>query len=363
MTLNSVGQGTNNPFAQIIKATPFNQNLAELRDRVLAARSDDGITSLLEEIKFRIDLCLETQCENDQPYYYLLRSYCHLWLEKTDQAINTARYATDGFRLCGHKITLTYAHWYLGTIYATQRKGYLYRKEIEQAIECAELISQEFLDEGHYDEADKWKNIILKLQQHKEAALKMGTGPLHMPDTPIQIKPHTTASNTPADAFLHLPWLPKYHSILAGPAGKIWAEPIKEHAVFASQFEIDGKKIKIYPLSGTVSGDRKITLSAQEEYGWAQVHGHSMNASRPIPICEGDYVLFHIHNHPQNNNIVVASRPTQEGDYAHMVKRYRESDKQLISETTDTSQTYEPVTVDQDYQILGVVIAVAKPEP
>ncbi|GEM_PF-1342636 len=357
------GQTPMNTFAQILSKTPFNSHLSELRDRILAANSNNVIANLLEEIKFRIDLCLETQCETDQPYYYLLRSYCHLWLQKTEQAINTARWAADGFRLCGENIASVYAHWYLGAIYAEQRRGYLYRREIEQAIECVELIHQELLDKGRYDEANQWNNTIEQLQRHKNAALKMGTGPLHMPDTPIQMKNQTTAPpSSTTDTFLHLPWLPKYHSILAGPEGKMWAELIKEHIVFASKLEIDGKKVNLYSLDGTSSRDRRITLSPLEKYGWALVEGHSMNACHPTPICEGDYILFHIHNSPQNNNIVVASRPTPSGDFSHMVKRYREPEKLLISETTDTSQSYDPIKVDQDYQILGIVIAVAKPE-
>lgn len=351
------------PFIEILKSVPFNDNLVELRDRVLAANNDEAMANLLEEIKFRIDLCLETQCATDQPFYYLLRSYCHLWLEKTDQAINTARYAADNFRLCGENIASIYAHWYLGEIYAAQRRGYLYRQAIEQAMEAAELLQQELLDQGRYEEADRWKRTIEKFQQHKDAALRMGTGPLYMPDTPIQIKNPNAASPTPStEAFLHLPWLPKYHSVLAGPEGKMWAEPIQERVVFACALEIEGKKCKLYSLSGTSRGDRQITLSPQEQYGWAQVEGDSMNASVPTPICNGDYLLFRVQNWAQNNDIVVASRPTPSGDFAHMVKRYRESERQLVSETSDTIHAYPPLSVDQDYQILGVVIAVAKPE-
>jgi SOS-response transcriptional repressor LexA len=90
------------------------------------------------------------------------------------------------------------------------------------------------------------------------------------------------------------------------------------------------------------------------------VEGNSMNASQPTPICHGDYILFRVHNRPQNNDLVVASKPTESGEFAHMVKRYRDSEKELISETNDNSESYPSLKLNQYHQILGVVIVVAK---
>lgn len=88
-----------------------------------------------------------------------------------------------------------------------------------------------------------------------------------------------------------------------------------------------------------------------------------MNASLPIPINEGDQILFHINVKPRDGDIVVASELTASGNYAYMVKRYRALDNELVSETNDKdpTQSYQPVKLDEHHQILGIVIAVAKP--
>jgi hypothetical protein len=44
-----------------------------------------------------------------------------------------------------------------------------------------------------------------------------------------------------------------------------------------------------------------------------------------------------------------------------MVKRFDEGKNQLISKSKDTSKSYDPVPVDKDHQIVGIVIAIAKP--
>ncbi len=116
------------------KLNPPASSVVELRNKVTAANSKEQIGPLLEEIKFRIDICLETRSEEDKHYYYLLRAYCYLLLGKPEEAINATTYAIDGFRVCGFAWEQVIGHWFLGTIYATQRRGYLYLAEIKRAI-------------------------------------------------------------------------------------------------------------------------------------------------------------------------------------------------------------------------------------
>jgi hypothetical protein len=166
---------------------------------------------------------------------------------------------------------------------------------------------------------------------------------------------------TNAAGSLLLPWLPKYHKVKAGLDEVMWDDPIKPRATFAQTLEIDGREFRIFPLAGKSPHERQITLVTQEHYGWAMVDGNSMNASEPIPICHGDYILFRLRNQPQNDDVVVASRPTASGGFAHMVKRFRNAERDLASETDDTSAEYPPMPLGSRHQILGIVIAVAKP--
>jgi hypothetical protein len=48
---------------------------------------------------------------------------------------------------------------------------------------------------------------------------------------------------------------------------------------------------------------------------------------------------------------------------ALIVKRFDAEKNQLISKSKDTSNPYNPIPLDEDHQIVGVVIAVAKPIP
>ena len=97
-------------------------------------------------------------------------------------------------------------------------------------------------------------------------------------------------------------------------------------------------------------------------YGLAQVTGNSMNAHEPVSIDDKDYILFQRTTNSQNGDIVVASRPIQSsGEDAYMVKKYNKIDQLLVSETNDTLSPYPDVKLNKDHQILGIVIAVAKP--
>jgi SOS-response transcriptional repressor LexA len=44
-----------------------------------------------------------------------------------------------------------------------------------------------------------------------------------------------------------------------------------------------------------------------------------------------------------------------------MVKRFDAEKRQLISNSEDTSKPYPPIPLDKNHQIIGIVIAVAKP--
>ena len=346
-------------FANILLKLPLDNDLADLRNRIIAVGRPESISPLLKEIEFEIEVCLETQCKEDQYYYYLLRSYCKLGLDQVDDATNIAMYAAKGFRMCGNSWSEIYGHWFLGTIYAYQRRGYLYKAEMDLALEILEPVRQQCLLNGEYDQAGNCQELISRLEHNRDAASKMGTGPLYLPGKNTPIPVHPPAS--PETGRLLLPWIPKYKAVRAGASGSILFEPTNEFP-FAPVVEIDNKPHRIHSLRGTSSTDHNVTLVNGVKYGWALVEGHSMNLSYPTPIPDGCYILFQGHNAAADNDIVVASKTEPDGNLAYMVKRYRNAEKELISETSETGPEYSPIKLGSRHQILGIVIAVAKPE-
>lgn len=334
--------------------------IADLRKRVCAAEDQDQVDALLGDLKQKIDFCSDIQCKEDENLYYLLRAYCYLWMGKSDEAVNVTKIATSGFRMCDDPRSEWLGHWFLGLIYALQRRGNLYLGEINQAMEILANIHRAFTRKGEYGNANKCIEFMGELSTHKELATKLGTGPLYRPGQFVTFSaPASPPPETPPLVRLLIPWLPKYHAVRAGPSGLIWDEPLKENVAYAREVEIDNIVLRLHPLKGTSTLDRQITLSPHERFGWALVQGNSMNAAQPVPIHHGDYILFRIDNHPYHNQIVVASKPAG-SKYAYMVKRFNAIENLLISETNDPTDDYSPVQLSSQHQILGIVIAVAK---
>jgi hypothetical protein len=140
-------------------------------------------------------------------------------------------------------------------------------------------------------------------------------------------------------------------------------DPPEENSAVIRTIEIDGTLYEIFSTNSSSRGqNRQITLNRNMEYGWAKVEGQSMNAARPLPIMEGDYVLFTKQWQRGREAIVIACRFLTDSEQTYMVKKYNAMDQTLVSETTDTSQDYSPIDINEDYQILGTVIAIGKPK-
>jgi hypothetical protein len=80
-----------------------------------------------------------------------------------------------------------------------------------------------------------------------------------------------------------------------------------------------------------------------------------------LPFDENDYVLFYKASIASHLDFVVASNSDPSGEIALIVKRFDVENNQLISRSKDTSKLYSAIPMDEDHQIVGVVIAVAKP--
>ncbi|MBI3170213.1 MAG: hypothetical protein HYZ22_17150 [Chloroflexi bacterium] len=312
---------------------------------------------LLDELKLRIEISLDTRSKDELPYYYLLAAHCYIFFEKRKEAEKYSAMAIDNFRICGMSWNEAMGHWFLGLIYRLEGRGYLYITELNKALEIVTPIMAEYQIRGNYAAAMNSEEIVNVIQEQRSYAAKMGTGPLHMPAE--KKEENTTVKNS---GYLILPWLLKYDSVRAGPNGIAWVHPPNKNGTVVHVMEIDGISCQLIPIRfSSIMEDHQITLINGISYGWTRVSGQSMNASTPVPIEDGDYVLFSMQFENDKDAIVIASRQIANGDYAHMVKKYVAKDRTLVSETIDNSEDYSPMHLDEGYQILGAVIALAKP--
>lgn len=253
-------------FAYILnKLEISNQIIADLRHRTVGVTSPEQAATLLEEIKFRIDLCLETRCKEDKPYYFMFRAYCNLYTGKRGEAVNAATYAIDDFRVCGLSWDEMIGHWFLGSIYATEGRGYLYLAELNLALEIAKPLHQELMIQGEYERAEKYRKIIAKLESQKQTATKMGTGPLRISTESLKLTDELPLIGS--EDYLVLPWLPSYNAVKATPNGLIWDRPIKEIKSAIRSVEIDGTRYALHSLQRQSPTDHQVTLIEHEQYG------------------------------------------------------------------------------------------------
>ncbi len=157
---------------------------------------------------------------------------------------------------------------------------------------------------------------------------------------------------------LQIDALPIYESIEAGPTGPIWQTyPSPVYAELGTLL-FDKKPYQIFSvLPNTLS----LHFQPIKKYALVEVKGDSMNNATPTPICERDYVLFYEARAANHHDIViVAKADSAKSGYQYLVKRFDETNKQLISETK-SAKKYPPIPLTPEDYILGIVIAVAKP--
>ena len=181
-----------------------------------------------------------------------------------------------------------------------------------------------------------------------------------MQDKLDELNPHSPKKNIPqpAKAQLALPWMPAYTGLQLGTNGPIWVGHLPENkGTFINKIILNDNPHEVYSLKQDVN---LITLTSDKKYGWAKISGNSMNASKPIPILENNFVLFYESNAADNNAIVIAACFDRVGTgYQYVVRRYSESIWSLVSETEPPNK-YDPMPIIDEVRIIGVVIAVAK---
>jgi hypothetical protein len=183
-----------------------------------------------------------------------------------------------------------------------------------------------------------------------------------------------------------IPSFPNYGQATAGPAGKAYlpdhSQVEKADAIDETfQIKFEGKEHKV----NFINSQSNRTFVEGKNYGWLKVTGESMNNASPIPINDKDHVLF-CESHDLEScagKIVVAILSDSETQPPQLVIKYllklisplplrtdgwnEYSKFMLHSESSldkdpKTGMSYKnDIEIDKDYQIVGEVLAVAKP--
>ncbi len=183
-----------------------------------------------------------------------------------------------------------------------------------------------------------------------------------------------------------IPSFPNYGQATAGPAGKAYlpdpSQVEKADAIDDTlQVKFEGKEHKVNFINNQFTP----TFVEGKHYGWLKVSGESMNNASPVQINDDDHVLF-CKSHDLEScagKIVVATLPDSETQPPQLVIKYllklssplpsridgwsEYSKFMLHSESSldkdsKTGMSYKnDIEINDNYQIVGEVLAVAKP--
>ncbi len=292
---------------------------------------------------------------DDEPFYHFLLSVAYVALNESNAAKNSLFHAVQAFRIRGFYLNEVLCEWLFARIHFKDRNSVRAQHACEAAISIIKRLIQDCKTDVRYGQVNEYTKHLAQLENLLESI-----------ETLSPLEANMSSENHPPSSgedYIPLPWLPRYDSVRAGLNGLIWAEPPTGNSTVIRTIEIDGTLCEIFSTSSSRRvQNRQVTLTRSMEYGWAKVEGQSMNASRPVCIEEGDYVLFTKQWQPGKDAIVIACRFLTDSEQTYMVKKYSSRNQTLVSETTDTTQDYSPIDMNEDYQILGTVIAVAKPK-
>ena len=156
-------------------------------------------------------------------------------------------------------------------------------------------------------------------------------------------------------------------SIPAGGFGPIGYDPSPKGFLEISEVLIEGEPYLVRSIRQK-SIQRNPVNIGNSQYMTVHVTGTSMNAAKPVPINDGDYILVRSQDTAEDNEIVVAGIVGQ--DERATIKRLkrRNGKIRLVPETTDPKNAEidwekEFSDLDGSFTIFGVVIAVLKKKP
>jgi hypothetical protein len=335
--------------------------IKRLKDALI--NSFDNPDSSQEILDRQLQCRQETNCHgcDMQGFCHIMAGIAFLNLSHTNTAIKEFQ---SGYREFNSRNETWNSILSLALLCLTYEQNGEYRKASAEVKNALNLLTQyERLQVNNYNEREKIKNLKAQLDILLEransfvtiSAVSGGSNP--PPTAPTGITPTARIANTLSD-YISLFSIPVYGTVTAGSNGELYIEPMRNSSTIVYEIEIEGSFYEVLSLAGTSINDRQVTLIPQESYGWAKVRGKSMNAWK-VPLDENDYVLFRKSSDAKDNDFVIIASQDALGDRYLMVKRYDKSNKHFLSKSKD--EIHPPIQANENYSILGVVIAVAKP--
>jgi len=291
---------------------------------------------------------------NDQGNCFILNGIIYLGLNDPDNAIKELENANWNLRSRGDDWNSIIGLTLLGLAFEERGQNHLAFREYNKAYET---LSRRYLRIHANDYTKKHQTLKNDLQNKLR---QLSNKPLSTAVTtpPTSTLSSVTSTNNNRD-YLALFSIPIYGSVEAGPDGIFHIEHLDAYTI-VNQIELQGRTFDIHGIHGTTPTDRQITVTTKKTYGWMRIHGLSMNGW-DLPFNENDYVLFYKTSTASHLDYVIVSNNQSTDDIALIVKRFDEKNDQLLSKSKNTSKLYNPIPLDKDHQIVGIVIAIAKP--
>ena len=154
-------------------------------------------------------------------------------------------------------------------------------------------------------------------------------------------------------------------SVPAGGFGPTGFDPNPLGFLEISEVLIEEEPYQVLSVQRPSQRRNSVDINSQSKYQTLCVTGTSMNAAKPIPIVEGDFVLIQAQPDVDDNEIVVAGI-TGYDERATIKRLKRRNGKiRLVPETTDPKNSEidwdkEFSELDEDFKIIGTVIAIFK---
>jgi tetratricopeptide (TPR) repeat protein len=298
--------------------------------------------------------CLSCDDEGD---CFILNGIIHLSLEENEKAIKELENANWHLRNKNETWNSIIGLVLLGIALEECKKNHVALREYKKAYET---LTNNFLRIHANDYPKEAQSLKNELQNKLDelSAPDLSVAPSSQKDKDSD----NTSSNSPSNDdkdYLALFAIPTYGTVEAGPNGELYVDHFDTFTI-VNKIELQGQVFDVHSVHGTAPKDRQITVMTTRTHGWLRVHGLSMNGW-DLPFDDNDYVLFYRESIASHLDYVIVSNFDPSGEMALIVKRFDAEKNQLLSKSKDTSNPYNPIPLDEAHQIVGVVIAVAKP--
>lgn len=292
---------------------------------------------------------------DDEGDCFILNGIIHLALNNPENAIKELENANQQLRSKDETWNCIIGLVLLGIANEKCQRGHLALREYKSAYE---MLKGNYLLVHANDYIEKARLLDMELQYKLgQLSSQNHSAPSHPKADPAHVNLNPPGNN--GKDYLTLFSIPIYGTVEAGPDGALHIDHFDTFTI-VSEIELQGQAYSVHSIHGTASMDRQITVTSLRTYGWARVHGLSMNGW-DVPFDENDYVLFYRASTASHLDFVIASNRLTDSDMSLIVKRFDGKNNRLLSKSKNSSRSYDPIPVDRDHQIVGVVIAVAKP--